>query len=125
LADAKIINEGSLEDLCSDITEFVRRHVERVSASKVDPSSGEQVDAEIVRSLQALRFLRKAATCEEISDETRNRGNFVRRYNTNRALKNVPELARRIEKKKSLLKYQITPEGRTFLNIYLQRRTAL
>ena len=68
--------------------------------------------------LQALASLGRAATCEEISVQTKQFGVQVRKYNTNRALKEVPEFATRLEPSgNKLLRYRITPRGLIVLGL--------
>jgi hypothetical protein len=73
--------------------------------------------SELHRCLRALRSIGHAATCDAISEESAKFGVQVRRYNTNRALKSVPEFAVRIDPLGSLLKYRITPKGQYLLNL--------
>lgn len=72
---------------------------------------------ELHRCLRALVDLNRLATCEEISLASAATGPPVQRYNTNRALKHVPEFAERIERRGKLLSYKITDAGRTLLEL--------
>jgi inosine/xanthosine triphosphate pyrophosphatase family protein/dephospho-CoA kinase len=86
------------------------------------PSDALKLRSELVRSLVALENLKRAATCEQIRDESARFGAPVRLYNTNRALKAVPELADRIENKGQLVQYKITSHGLCLLRVLRAQR---
>ena len=71
--------------------------------------------SELHRCLTALYSLSGPASCEKISDETGKLGAPVRVYNTNRALKEVPEFASRLQSSDAVLQYEITKRGQLFL----------
>jgi hypothetical protein len=73
--------------------------------------------SELHRSLRALLTIGIAATCEEISELTAELGLSVRKYNTNRALKEVPEFAHRLEQKGERLRYQPTERSLSLLRL--------
>lgn len=73
--------------------------------------------SELHRCLSALALLDQPTSCEQLSDETARFGSRVRVYNTNRALKAIPEFAVRIESSHELLQYEITPRGKLLLRL--------
>jgi dephospho-CoA kinase/inosine/xanthosine triphosphate pyrophosphatase family protein len=110
IADNVLRNDESLEAFRHKIRQFV----ERPGPRRLRLRSR----SELHRCLVALSSLNRAATCEEISQATAETGVRVRRYNTNRALKDVPEFAQRIEPKGGkLLRYRITDRGQRLLKL--------
>lgn len=125
IADVKIDNNDSLSNYQERINEFLKRFVIGGEfASHMKAQRERLLQNELVRSLSALRRLNRYGTCDDISSETAKLGNKVRTYNTNRALKSVPEYARRRKVGNELLRYNITPAGRHFLD-YVQSRFLL
>lgn len=86
----------------------------QVSSSAFEPLS---MQSELVRSLAALELIGRPASCEEIHDATKKLGSSVPKYNNNRALKSVPELAQRLQERGELLRYALTYHGRSFLRV--------
>jgi inosine/xanthosine triphosphate pyrophosphatase family protein/dephospho-CoA kinase len=111
IADSIISNDGDFET-------FTRR-VDHLITSLMQGSIPQaEYMSELHRCLSALGILSRVATCEEISDFTAKFGEKVRVYNTNRALKEVPEFAERVEKRgDALLSYKITERGRLLLQL--------
>jgi inosine/xanthosine triphosphate pyrophosphatase family protein/dephospho-CoA kinase len=114
VADVTIRNEGSIEQYKRKIDETLDEMTKVTSSIS---TTKERHFGELHRCLWALRNIGRPASCEEISQETARFGALVRIYNTNRALKNVPEFALRIKKPQSLLKYKLTPRGEDLLNL--------
>lgn len=108
IAEITILNDGTRDQYCRRIEDTI----ELISNEKPrrDLNSNRTL-SELHRSLKALLSIGAAATCEEISLLTTTLGWPVRTYNTNRALKAVPEFAQRIELKGEHLRYQ--PTART------------
>ncbi len=113
-ADFVIKNEGTIFQYQTRIDEILSAILN--TSSKV-PNEKQRSFSELYRCLWALDQISKPASCEEIARETAKIGVPIRIYNTNRALKEVPEFARRIETRKNLLQYEITARGRQFLNL--------
>jgi len=112
VADVVIRNDGELADYHSKIDKFIPR-IDAFKREKIDQTS------EIARSLAALGALGKRSTCQKISDMSAKTGTIkVRRYNTNRALKAVPEFARRYDgKNEKLLSYSLTDRGKCAIQL--------
>jgi hypothetical protein len=68
--------------------------------------------------IEALREIDGWATCEEIARTSANFGRPVRKYNTNRALKTVPEFAERSESARERLRYTSLSEGSFSWNLW-------
>jgi inosine/xanthosine triphosphate pyrophosphatase family protein/dephospho-CoA kinase len=117
VADKIIVNEGD------DLNEYLQKIRAEQYGQKLQPRAHSKPSeilkhrSELVRSLIALERLGRAVTCEQIRDESARFGAPVRLYNTNRALKAVPELAERIESKGQFLRYKILPHGLSLLRV--------
>ena len=99
-----------------DIPSFQRRIAEAIGTSEVRiETRGEET--EMHRSIRALSKIGRAATCDEIARTTEQLGVRVRKYNTNRALKSIPEFATRVTKSGQLLKYRLTQQGAALLEL--------
>ncbi|KLN62634.1 hypothetical protein WH96_01150 [Kiloniella spongiae] len=112
VADITISNEGSMRDYHEKISNIFR---------KLDflTSDRDVFHRELPRCIVGLESLGKIATCEEISDAIK-RIEFssskeikpVRKYNTNRALKSLPEHAVRHDSTEDkLLSYSLSKRG--------------
>lgn len=116
LADVTVENEGTLEEYHSKIDLVLRNFSDDSFRSRHRTSRREALDkSELVRTLAALSQLGKASTCKEISAETVKQGRSIRVYNTNRALKSVPEYAGRLKRGRNLLRYRVTDSGVQYL----------
>ena len=113
VADTVITNDGTLDDYLAKIDALAR---EALQGRKIRPAEG-AAPSEGHRSLSALVDLNKVATCQEISDQTLARNEFVRLYNVNRALKELPEFANRIERKNERLSYEPTSRAKSMLRL--------
>jgi inosine/xanthosine triphosphate pyrophosphatase family protein/dephospho-CoA kinase len=113
IAETIINNEGSIEQYKRRIDAFLDDLTK--GASAVGTPAKDRNFSELHRCLFALHKLGTAASCERIHDETERFGVPVRVYNTNRALKDVPEFALRIEQRDVLLQYAITSRGQDLL----------
>jgi hypothetical protein len=105
IAEITILNDGTRNQYCKKIEEAVELISKTPGAVSLHHNSSL---SELHRSLKALLTIGSAATCEEISTLTVSLGSPVRKYNTNRALKAVPEFAQRIVQKGQHLRYQPT-----------------
>lgn len=110
IADVTIRNDREME--------YYHRRIEELLVSLNSEPLQVHPESELHRSLRALRRIGRAATCDEIAEATASEGAPVRRYNTNRALKAVPEFATRIVKPRELLRYRLTPRGSALLELY-------
>ena len=117
LAEIYIRNEGSVEAFEAKIDEVIGQAISTSLSRLEHRTSGTSIPGELSRCLEALASLRHSSTCEEIAAETGRFGEEVRKYNTNRALKVVPEFAERIEKTGALLSYRITQRGKILLSL--------
>jgi dephospho-CoA kinase len=110
IADIVVRNDQDLDNFHAKVLALAR--------SRLPARSRASSRSELHRCLAALDDLGHAATCEEISECTKKFGPQVRKYNTNRALKDVPEFATRIEPSGGkLLRYRITKVGQTLLSL--------
>src|ERR1700738_1200250 len=88
--------------------------LEGLDASRADTKSL----TEMHKCLSALKRLGRAAPCDLIAQETELMfGTGVRRYNTNRALKSIPEFATRSKRKGNLLSYRLNDRGSKLLEL--------
>jgi hypothetical protein len=108
IATDTIRNEGTLEQYWAKIDALV----------SVLPKLRREVGhrSELHRTLIALNEM-QAGTCEQISATAADLGIPVRKYNTNRALKSVPEFAERIKRSGHLLSYKLTARGQRLLDL--------
>jgi hypothetical protein len=114
IAEITILNDGTRDQYSKKIEEAL----DLISGTpeKLRLQSSKSL-SELHRSLKALLTIGIAATCEEISDLTARLGSPVRKYNTNRALKAVPEFASRLEHKGERLRYQPTNRSLSLLRL--------
>jgi dephospho-CoA kinase/inosine/xanthosine triphosphate pyrophosphatase family protein len=112
IAEITILNDGTLNQYSRKIAELI----DTITAPPDDTKrSLNKSFSELHRSIEALLSIGIGATCEEISARTTEFGAPVRKYNTNRALKAVPEFAHRIERKGEHLRYQPTARSVSLL----------
>lgn len=111
-------NDGTLEQykvkidmLISDLSGNRSRIRERTG------SKGLSEKSELHRTLSALSALGSDGTCSAISAKASELGMPVRKYNTNRALKEVPEFAERVKRAGHLLSYRLTARGQQLLEL--------
>lgn len=112
ISDTVIRNETSILDYKAHIENIIRGRQAKTSAYRRRIKA-----SELYRCLSALAQINRTATCEEISAATKKYGTQVRKYNTNRALKQAPEFAERIIKKNAILSYRILPAARSYLSL--------
>ena len=115
-----IRNDGTVEQFKAKIDAFVEG-LDRQKSSR--DSSARRAKSELHRTLTALHALGGTGSCEAISQKTVELGTLVRKYNTNRALKSIPEFAERIKRSGHLLSYRITARGQLLLE-FLDRMGA-
>lgn len=116
VADVIIENNDTMGNYHRKIDRVIRnfsndsfRSREKIARRAMSPES------ELVRSLLSLSRLGRASTCKQISEASLKEGRAVRVYNTNRALKSVPEFARRIKRGRELLRYRLLESGKAYL----------
>jgi dephospho-CoA kinase/inosine/xanthosine triphosphate pyrophosphatase family protein len=116
-ADIRILNERSEEDLKAWVQErqslFDERH--EGGLSKIRERRLAPAENRIYRCLKALSLSGNAMTCEEVEDASAGTGTRIRFNNVNKVLKNVPELARRIEQQGARVRYEITGAGTAYV----------
>jgi hypothetical protein len=114
IAEITILNDGTRDQYSKKIEEALDLISGTPEQLRLQSSKSL---SELHRSLKALLTIGIAATCEEISDLTAKLGSPVRKYNTNRALKAVPEFARRLDSKGERLRYQPTNRSLSLLRL--------
>jgi hypothetical protein len=115
ITETLINNESSIDQYKGRIDAFLDDLTK--ARSSVTSADRERGHSELHRCLSALRRINSAASCEQIYEETARAGAPVRVYNTNRALKDVPEFASRIVRPDALLRYTMTARGRELLRL--------
>jgi inosine/xanthosine triphosphate pyrophosphatase family protein/dephospho-CoA kinase len=111
-----IRNDGTLEQYKAKIDTLIGSLA--VSGARTTAASGPKIDrSELHRTLGALSALGRDGTCDDISLKATELGHPVRKYNTNRALKSVPEFAERIKRSGHLLSYKLTARGQQLLEL--------
>ena len=113
IADTIIMNDGPMETYIRRVNDFLNDF--RLAKPTERPSRAK--NSELYRSLAALKRLAQPSTCEEISDETARWGHRVRKYNTNRALKQLPEFAERMELRGAKVRYRLSPRGAKLIDL--------
>jgi inosine/xanthosine triphosphate pyrophosphatase family protein/dephospho-CoA kinase len=114
IAEVTIYNDGTRNQYSRKIEEVIDLVSTKPKAAKLQPNKSL---SELHRSLRALLEIGTSATCESISALTAKLGLPVRKYNTNRALKAVPEFADRIERKGEPLRYEPTSRSIGLLHL--------
>lgn len=114
VADFSIVNEGDLPGYYMKINAAVR---EALLSRQTQPARSFHLLSELHRCLIALSRLSKVSSCEEISSVTDELGGMVWRYNTNRALKDVPLFVDRFDRGEELLSYQLNGRGQRLLSL--------
>ncbi len=109
-----IRNDGTVEQFKEKIDAFVARLDGTKSARA---KSERRTMSELHRSVLALQSLGGSGSCAAISQKSSELGAFVRKYNTNRALKSIPEFAERVKRSGHLLSYRITARGQHLLEL--------
>jgi hypothetical protein len=99
------------------IGQYHRKIEELIRGRELKTDSKRADESELQRSLRALHKIGHAATCDDIARVTEEQGHRVRKYNINRALKNIPEFATRVTKSGQLLKYRLTPRAVPLLEL--------
>ena len=117
LAEAVIRNDDDIGQYHRKIEELIRGREAKSDSKRADES-------ELQRSLRALHKIGHAATCDEIARVTEEQGHPVRKYNTNRALKSIPEFATRVTKSDQLLKYRLTQRAVPLLELLTLLKSA-
>jgi dephospho-CoA kinase len=114
IADITINNDATIAQYIQKIDQTLDELTKSVPITTTQQSK--QL-SELHRCLLALARLEHPTSCDRLSEETAKFGPRVRIYNTNRALKEVPEFADRIETPHELLQYQITLRGKLLLRL--------
>jgi inosine/xanthosine triphosphate pyrophosphatase family protein/dephospho-CoA kinase len=122
LADLKITNEDSLDEYLVAVA----------AAFDQQDESGYSVQLEVApryappynrvyRCLKVLAESNAPMTTEELQLATEGTGKLITHNNVNKVLKNVPELARRINVRRSRVTYEITSAGRSYVRLIDKR----
>jgi inosine/xanthosine triphosphate pyrophosphatase family protein/dephospho-CoA kinase len=114
IATDVIRNDGTLEQFKERIDLFISELHGRKSSG---PGTDHMAKSELHRSLLALKALGESGSCGDISQKAAELGIPVRKYNTNRALKSIPEFAERIKRSGHLLSYRITARGQHLVEL--------
>lgn len=109
IATDTIHNDGTLEQY--------RAKIEALVSSLPKLAQAHEQKSELHRTLMALNEIGDAGTCEQISEKSAELGFPIRKYNTNRALKSVPEFAERVKRSGHLLSYKLTARGQRLLDL--------
>ncbi|WBL78017.1 AAA family ATPase [Bradyrhizobium xenonodulans] len=113
IATDVVRNDGTLELYKERIDSLIATMTDKDEA----PPQSRGHKSELHRTLNALRAIGSAATCAAISEKAAELGTPVRKYNTNRALKAVPEFAERVKRSEQLLSYKLTARGEALLQL--------
>jgi dephospho-CoA kinase/inosine/xanthosine triphosphate pyrophosphatase family protein len=117
IATDVIRNDGSIEQYKAKIDELVE-NLGATARNEIDRARRVRTEkSELHRTLSALNALGESGTCEAISAKASALGSPVRKYNTNRALKSVPEFAERVKRSGHLLSYRLTARGNQLLEL--------
>src|SRR5689334_12551187 len=90
-----IRNDGTLDQYKAKIDSFIEALTSSVGGSSkgIGTQKARLQKSELHRTLSALNAIGHAGTCETIAAKASELGHPVRKYNTNRALKGIPEFA--------------------------------
>ena len=126
VCDLKVVNEGSMEEYERMVEAVAEGAYYRVRGVSVVNRDAEKLrEARLFRCLRALAELDREASCEDISvltgrttasDSMRSAGVVSPRH-ANWILKDVPEFARRVERKGKPVHYEILPPGLSYLKL--------
>ena len=126
LADVRIENEGTMKDYHSQIEAVLKEAYGAVPGVSETKLSGKTLrETRLFRCLHALEVIAVPASCADIAtltqrEEEGSTGGGVERISArhvNWVLKDVPELARRVDAKGDRVHYQLLPAGQTYLNV--------
>jgi dephospho-CoA kinase len=109
IATDAIRNDGTLEQY--------RARIDALVSALPKAARGHGQKSELHRTLIALDAIGDAGTCEQISAKSADLEIPVRKYNTHRALKSVPEFAERVKRSGHLLQYKLTARGQRLLDL--------
>jgi hypothetical protein len=124
LADIKIENEGTMKDFQAQITALLEgEYGTTPGVSDLKRSARMLKNTRVFRCLRALEGLTGPVSCPEIAsltdrDVPNSNTELVERISprhVNWVLKDVPDLARRVDAKGDRVRYQILPAGRSYL----------
>ena len=126
VSDVRVVNEGSMsayERQMGAVLDGVYGRVRGIRVASRDPDSSKA--SRLFRCLRALLELGRPACCGEIADLTGRRGGTVKGRlvekvsdrHVNWILKDVPELARRVERRGQPIHYELLPAGRTYVDL--------
>jgi dephospho-CoA kinase len=110
IATEIIHNDGTIEQYKAKIDALVASLSRKSAQAPAEKS-------ELHRTLISLEAIGQVGTCDEISAKSNELGMAVRKYNTNRALKYVPEFAERVKRSGHLLSYRLTARGQQLLEL--------
>ena len=136
ICDLKVVNEGPMRDYERKIDAILKGTYEDATIGRVQGHRADGVHvvnrkSSVMRSTRLFRCLRvlvdlgRPASCKEIAELTHRADGFVRGSqvetvsdrHVNWVLKDVPELARRVETEGRAVHYEIVPAGRTYVEL--------
>ena len=124
LSDIVIENEGTIETYYGQVRALLSGNFREVlGISQVAETRSTLINTRVVRCLRALEKLGGIRSCPEIAkhtnrDSATDNPEHVERISprhVNWVLKDIPELARRVDVKGDIVRYEILPAGRTYL----------
>lgn len=121
--DVVVVNDGSLEEYYEQVEAVLSGREDRVAGVLRTPPPDLQRH-ELYRCLSSLAEADRSMNPGEIAKATTDSGYGIRANNANKALKAIPELARRLERGPRV-RYAITDAGRTYLRLLERRRDGL
>jgi len=118
-ADVRIRNEGTLAEYHAQV-DFIMAKTPGTRppgvSTQVNPRHRRD-KSQLYRCLVALRDAGRPLSCDEIQECTEAMKQPVLHNNANKVLKEVPELARRLELEGARVRYEIKNAGRAYINL--------
>ncbi len=113
------MNEESLEEYYARIKAIITGTVEPAAhgvSTRVHPRHDAD-ENQLYRCLVALDSAGRPLIWDGIEAPTRRSGKTIRHNNANKVLKRVPELARRLEREGTRVRYEILNPGRAYVRL--------
>jgi len=123
IADITVMNEGTLEQYHDQIEAIIAGDDERIQGVIHRRKIPDPQRSELFRCLQALAEVNRPLNCREVASAIMPADHGIRPNNVNKALKAVPELARRLERGRRI-RYVITDAGKTYIRLLAAKSQA-